>query len=73
MRRFNSYINGERENKFDPNAEVKVLNDEDVRIADGKLDFEDYIKIIEIEASVLKSFRTFWLTYYLLIHFIYSY
>ena len=59
MRRFNSYINGERENKFDPNAEVKVLNDEEVRIANGKKDFEDYVKKIEVEASKLKSLRTF--------------
>lgn len=58
MRRFNLYINGEREHKFDPNAEVKVLDDEEVRIANGKRDFEDFLKKIDVEAAKLKSFRT---------------
>ena len=36
LKRFNKYINGEREDKYDPNAEVKVLDDSEVKIANGK-------------------------------------
>lgn len=56
MKRFNKYINGERENKFDPNAEIQVLDDDQVKILNGKKDYDDYMKKLEKEAIEIKEF-----------------
>lgn len=49
MRRFNQFINGDREEKFEASEEVKVKNDRDVKIDNGKRDYEDYLKKLQNE------------------------
>ena len=64
MRRFNQYINGEREHKFDPNAEVRVLSDEDAQIEIGKKSYEEYLQKINKEAVTLKSLSMTLISFY---------
>lgn len=56
MKRFNKYINGERDGKEDKNLEIEVLDDAQVKLVNGKKDFDDYIKKLEREAKEIKEF-----------------
>lgn len=55
MKRFNQYLNGEREPK-NPNPDpIDIKNDTVIKYAENKKQYKDFLKTLDKEASQLKD------------------
>ena len=55
MRRFNQYINGDREAKNTNFVPVDILSDEEVRKNDNKKQYDNFLKTLDTEKEQLKD------------------
>ena len=44
MTRFNKYINGEREEKYDPANEVEIKDEKEIKLSNAQKEYEEYHK-----------------------------